>query len=136
MDSFIPLFRGGKPREVMEIWFTGPHCLFSTHINYNQNQETLRLPFLMSSYTFRFFVCVCVCLSMRTVCVLWCSLLSDHHDCVSPGIFNTSLTPSCRKSAHTMHRQIYSYILYEPTHAHNKRHSVHCRAVLLCGVVS
>lgn len=60
MDSFIPLFRGGKPREVMEIWFTGPHCLFSTHINYNQNQETLRLPFLMSSYTFRFFVCVCV----------------------------------------------------------------------------
>lgn len=44
IDSYILLFRGGKPLEVMEIWFTAPHCLFSTHINYNQNQERVKLP--------------------------------------------------------------------------------------------
>lgn len=60
MDSFIPLFRGGKPLEVMEIWFTASHCLFSTHINYNQNQERLRLPFLMFPIDFwlLYFLCV------------------------------------------------------------------------------
>lgn len=77
MDSYIPLFRGGKPLEVMEIWFTGPHCLLSSRINYNQNQGRLRLHFFMFSYTFLFFVFF----HYSVCCVAFFGLRS--HDCVS-----------------------------------------------------
>lgn len=53
-ESSLPPFRGGRPLEVMETCFTGPHCLCSTHINHNEKQERLKLP-LLYSYAFLFF---------------------------------------------------------------------------------
>lgn len=52
MDSFMSLFRGGKPLEVIEIWFPVAQCLFSTHINYNQNQKWPRFAVHVHSYMF------------------------------------------------------------------------------------
>lgn len=55
---------------------------------------------------------------MCTLRVLWCSLASGHHGRVSPGIFSTSLTPSCihNTQAHTLinliHSQKKQHLLY------------------------
>lgn len=120
MDSFIPLFRGGKPLEVMEIWFTGPHCLFSTHINYNRNQKRLRLPFLMFSYTFLFYVCT----------VLFCGVLGFRSPWVcEPWHFQHLINAFMQTWCTRKYGQIYIDI-YESTHSHNKSHSVQRGAVL------
>lgn len=93
MDSYILLFRGGKPREVMEIWFTAPHCLFSSHINCNQNQKRPRLP----SHVYCVF---CVLFSLDSISPCLCEPWHFQH------------LPSCRCGAHACKGQNFLYKLH------------------------